>query len=481
MIITIFLILFCQAISKENCNISKSIVKIFTQSASYDYSVPWAAPVQQQSTGSGFLIEDSGNRMVVTNAHVVSNATFIQVRKAGDAKKYIAKTMFVSDDTDLAILKILDESFYEDTSSLQIGDTPNVGDEVIAYGYPRGGDELSLTKGIISRVELVIGPHSNVRVLGCDMDAAIDHGSSGGPVVKDDKVVGVSFSGLQGKEGGYIIASEVLHKVIEKSRSNETYIMPELGIKIQKLENDTLRKYLGLDKIKGGVYISEVAALSSVKGILKVGDVILKIDSYDIAENGTIEFRKGNRLDYSYAYKKKFIGDSVRVTVYRDGKKISRDVKLTKSLKDLTYASVREFNKEPVFLIKSGIFFQPINFNLFTDYIFSSFYTVNLFKYLGVFKKEELQDIVLIRSVFQDEATLGYGRLDAVVKSINGLPINKFTDVEKAFDVNVKNHKIELSDGQIIVVKDDEMEEIDRRIAINYGIHRLKSEGDMRQ
>lgn len=218
--------------------ISKSVVKIYNTAAAYDYENPWSAPKQHQGFGSGFFID--GNR-IVTNAHVVSNTTFIQVRKAGTSKKFPAKLKRILHSVDLAILELDADAilsgggaagsgggkrsggtssktkvpaggagapgagvtaattpaggaallggaaapgdsscsempdqtaeavekaavaalkermkqkviadFFKGTVTLKLGETPRVGDEVFAYGFPWGGEEMSLTKGTTS-------------------------------------------------------------------------------------------------------------------------------------------------------------------------------------------------------------------------------------------------------------------------------------------------------------------------------------------
>jgi len=89
----------------------------------------------------------------LTNAHVVANQTFLEVKKYGDTKRYQAKVLQVSHDTDLALLEVEDKDFFKDTVPLTFGTLPNMQDKVTVYGYPMGGNTISISTGIVSRIE----------------------------------------------------------------------------------------------------------------------------------------------------------------------------------------------------------------------------------------------------------------------------------------------------------------------------------------
>ena len=94
--------------------ITNSVVKIYTVSSSYSYENPWQMSGQSKGTGSGCIIE--GNR-ILTNAHVISNSTFLQVKKAGESEKYIARIVSVSHESDLAILTVDDPEFFKNSAA----------------------------------------------------------------------------------------------------------------------------------------------------------------------------------------------------------------------------------------------------------------------------------------------------------------------------------------------------------------------------
>jgi len=160
--------------------ISSSVVKIFTVYVKPNYYQPWQMRAQKSSTGSGVIID---NKLILTAAHVVSNDVFLEIKKSANPKKFIAHVKWISHEADLALLEVEDEDFFEDTKPLQLGELPHRQDGVAVYGYPQGGNEISITQGIISRIEQTVYVHSDFDLLSLQIDAAINPGNSGGPLV----------------------------------------------------------------------------------------------------------------------------------------------------------------------------------------------------------------------------------------------------------------------------------------------------------
>src|SRR5665213_150564 len=215
----------------------KSLVKIFATVQYPNYWEPWRVGAQEEISGSGCII--SGNR-ILTNAHVVSNQVFIQVLKEGDTKKYTAVRESVSHDSDLAVLKVLDKKFFKGTQPVKFGGVPSLKDKVAVYGFPVGGEKLSITEGGISRIEVITYAHSQRSILGLQTDAAINPGNSGGPVFSGKKMVGVAFEDYRSNAAqniGYIIPVPIIKKFLSEIRNGMGHDMPGLGVSAQNMEN----------------------------------------------------------------------------------------------------------------------------------------------------------------------------------------------------------------------------------------------------
>lgn len=183
----------------------RGIVKVEVVNRTPDYETPWQGGNFGRGTGTGFLVAPG---QFMTNAHVVANAEKIDISLYADARRIPARVKYVAHDADLALLEIDDTSAFEGVPCLEFSEElPQLEDTVRAIGYPVGGNRLSVTRGIVSRIDTIPYAHTrNIAHMALQVDAAINPGNSGGPVLKDDKVIGVAFQGLlQANSTGYEI------------------------------------------------------------------------------------------------------------------------------------------------------------------------------------------------------------------------------------------------------------------------------------
>jgi len=339
-------------------NLLKSVVKIFSVRTEPNLSMPWQMKRQYSTTASGFII--SGRR-IITNAHAVGFQTSIRVRKHGSAEKFVAKLIGVCHQCDLAVLTVAEDYFWRDVEDLEFGDIPELQESVTVIGYPTGGDSISVTKGVVSRVEETYYSHGNFRLLAIQIDAAINPGNSGGPALLGTKVVGVCFETLINAENiGYIIPVPVVQHFlldIEKNGGNCSGFC-DLGIQIQLLESENIRTALGMKHEQSGILVNKIYPLADAANVLKKDDVILSIEGSSIGNDGTIDFRDGGeRISFRYALLSKFDGEPVHVEFLRSGKVMSSDVKVVKPTM-LSLVAANQYDVLPSYFIYAGLVFQ---------------------------------------------------------------------------------------------------------------------------
>ncbi len=297
-------------------NVENAVVKVFSTLRYPDPFKPWTKQAPSEVTGSGVVIE---GKRILTNAHVVlySSQVQIQANQAGD--KLSATVVAVAPGIDLAVLKLDDESFFKTHAPInRAHGLPDIKDPVLAYGYPTGGNALSITKGIISRIEFVPYnyPVSGLRI---QIDAAINPGNSGGPAIAGDKMIGLAFSHLdQAQNIGYIIPNEEIELFLKDIADGHYDGKPAMLDELQTLENPALRAFLKVDKSVEGIVVHRPDQASGSP--LKEWDVITRIAGTPIDDQGMIKLGTDKRVSFQYLIQKVAKNNKVDLTIVRNNK-----------------------------------------------------------------------------------------------------------------------------------------------------------------
>src|SRR5688572_25713171 len=288
---TLCFLLACAAtVGAQPNEFRKSLCRVNNTAQEFNYRVPWLPGGMGGGSGTGWVV--SKDRLM-TNAHVVSNARLLTVEKENDPKKYVATVEHVAHDCDLAILKVEDPGFWKDTKVLSVGGVPEIESSVSVYGYPIGGDRLSVTQGVVSRIDFRPYAHSVMDShLTIQIDAAINPGNSGGPVLQEGKVVGVAFQGFSGdvaQNVGYMILTPVVQHFLKDVEDGRYDRYMDLSVGTFNTQNPSMRKALGLPDDDRGVVVTSVASAGVSAGVLQKGDVILAIDGRDVSSDGSVD------------------------------------------------------------------------------------------------------------------------------------------------------------------------------------------------
>jgi len=462
---------------KPILDVSRGTVKIIRTAIRPDYNLPWKMKEPETAVGSGAIIHDN---MILTNAHVVSDATYILVKKEIDPETYEAEIMYIAHDCDLALLRVNDRRFYENTETLELGGIPELRSKVTTYGYPMGGSRISITEGVTSRIE--IGEYSHigsVSFLMIQTDAAINPGNSGGPVMQNNRIVGVAFQASANSDNiGYMIPVPIIRHFLKDIKDGRYDGFPMLGVFTDPLENISYRRYLGMKDGQSGVIVTMVIPGGGAEKSLQAGDVIMSIDSVPVANDSTIRFMQG-RIFYSYLIDLKQINEQVSLTVLRKGKVLH----IRYPLKAYPYriSWFNEYEKLPRYCIVGGVIFQPLSKEFLKTwnkwwhtadrrllYYYACHISDNLFP--------ERKEFILINRVLPDQANTYLSDVhDRVVDSINNVKITTLNDVAEAVRKPVDGYHIIRIDGTScpLILKASEMKEADRRVKEKYDIPSL--------
>lgn len=405
-------------------------VQITTVTAAPDYAKPWQLKATETISGSGAIIE--GHR-ILTNAHNVAWAASIDVRRPGLQRKFSARVLHVDHSCDLALLTVDDPAFFDGVVPLEIGELPRVESAVTAYGYPIGGQTASATSGIVSRLEEDMYVHSERFLLVVQIDAALNPGNSGGPVIGGGKIVAIAMQVLEdGENIGYAIPAPMVSRFLVDAEDGEIAGVPRLGAYCLPIENDALRRYLGLGEGRTGSVVVDVDYGGSAWGNLQRDDVILAIDGVPVANDGTIPLVGNARTDLTHAIERNQIGERVVLTVWRGG----REQSVPLVLKDhRTLVTLPSYPPRCRYRIAGGIVFQPVDMHCvesLEDYFPPAVYKAVLAEESQTADRQEL---VVITSVLPHEVNRGYQDwVWDVVESVQGIPVRDFDHFNQLLD-----------------------------------------------
>jgi len=455
-----------------------SVVQIATTHKAYDYESPWAPPTTERSGGSGFIIEGS---RIVTNAHVVKDASFIEVRCGSSRDWYEARVKVAGHDCDLAVLELEDPSFFEGKTALQFGsELIHRQEEVAVHGFPMGGREISVSKGIVSRVEIGSYAHSGANLLISQIDAPINPGNSGGPVLSGGKVVGVAHQAFFfGQNIGYMIPIPVIKHFMDEVERGEYLGFPENPFKVQPIRNPAMRAYYGIEKGKGGLLVVEVPENHFLTDFLKPGDILLALDGYEIDSHGWVELEGlGISLPFQYLIMMKHFGDSIDVAVMREGSRLEVTSVVDPKRKGRPLVR-QEFDKPPTYYISAGLVFQPLvqNFLRHID-IDQSLGFIDLFYDLFRGKVQRGRDeVVVLSRVLDDIVNVGYQHLEKkIVDQVNGKKIRNIRDLIEVIEKDQGAYIfIVTRDGVEIVIDREILETRNQKILNRYFINHDRS------
>jgi S1-C subfamily serine protease len=282
-----------------------------------DMFKPWTKQAPSEATGTGIIIE---GKRILTNAHVVLYASQVPVQANQSGDRLSATVEALSPGIDLAVLKLDDESFFDARPPLARANVlPEIKDAVLAYGYPTGGTSLSITKGIVSRIEFA--PYNyGVQGLRIQIDAAINPGNSGGPAVVGDKMIGLAFSTLGGAQNiGYIIPNEEVELFLADVRDGKLDGKPAMFDSLQTFQNPALRPYLKTDKGVEGMIVTRTDN-PAADYPLKPWDVITRIGDTPIDNEGMIKINANLRVRFQYLIQKFARDGKCSLTIVRHGR-----------------------------------------------------------------------------------------------------------------------------------------------------------------
>eukprot|EP01137_Pigoraptor_chileana_P026877 Opistho-2@8799 len=437
--------------------VMESIVKIYCRHTEPNFSLPWTMRRQGASVSSGFVID---NRRILTNAHSVEYFSQVKVKRRGSDTKFIAEVLAVGVECDIALLTVTDPEFWEGIVPLRFGPLPRLQEVCSVIGYPIGGENISVTSGVVSRIEVTSYEHGSAELLAVQIDAAINAGNSGGPAFnRRGRCIGIAFQSLVGEDVeniGYVIPYPVVARFLADYDRNGRYTgFPTIGFDWQRMESPALRASLRMTPRQKGVLVKAVHPLHAAASILRRGDVVMGFDGIPIANDGTIPFRNGESILFSYLVSEKFHGDTIHLSVFRDG--AEQVIPLTLAAPNKLIPLYSDSLPPPYFIV-AGLVFVPCSESYLkseygADYDFDAPVRI-LEKMLYGHKSSPDDQIIVLSQVLAAPVNVGYEDLSNLqLIRFNGVPVHNLRHLVQLVSTCTDQYfRFEMDEDEIVII-----------------------------
>ena len=400
-----------------------SVVRIHSTQVIPDVFRPWTNRAPEESKGSGFVID--GQR-ILTNAHVVAFADEILIESDLLPRRVAAEVEHIDLAMDLAVLTVEEAGFFDLLPAVTLRDElPDDQDEVTVLGFPMGGETMSATAGVVSRVEYT---DYNLQQAGLriQIDAAVNPGNSGGPAFMGDDCIGVVFSRIDGGDNiGYVIPVKEVNLFLQDVSDGELDGKPHLDATLATTENPGRRKKLGLTLVDSGLTVIDASDETG----LERWDVVSAIGGIAVDDQGYGELY-GKRLHHGALIEHAAgSGLSVPVTIIRGGEK----QEITVTLSDETNALVPiDLDARPEYFVHGPLVFGGATDDFAELNQYAMFAEILRYRHNPLatrrydeqaFPGEEL--VVLINSPFPHPMMRGHADLEiaSVLDKVNGVKV----------------------------------------------------------
>ena len=475
---------------QQVASIETQVLRVLTTKNSGYYHKPWKSPDFTNVKGSAFFFHDENifpgkKGLILTNAHAVSMAQSIKVSNGREKRRYEVKPLVICESADFAVLQMEDKDLktYEERNGkvvpLELGDSDQlrIGNKVLGWGFPLGGERLSKSEqGEISRIEVSRYVYSQDQWLMIQASLQQNRGNSGGPVLMDGKVVGIAFQGMQTSDRiNYFIPINLV-KHLTALLPNDA-LVPQWDWVTQHLF-PRLKEYYNLDLEQDGVLLAYmIPGGGPDKFGLRVNDVLVQIDGHEIDNFGEVFFEPlGQKIYFGEILNRKKVGDPLTIKVIRAGKMQEIRGTVPRGLPRLVPRIFTTAN----YFIFGGIGFVELTLNCI-DNLGKSGETFRA-QYAEELPKLPHQKIVIVSEIFPE-----YGLVDTTpflkrVEKVDGEKVlnigHLYNTIQSAARRGKKRLLLQIHPDLQLPLDLEKAAELDRQLQEKYGILYMKTTGD---
>ncbi len=445
--------------------IRNSVVRVNSTQESWNPGQPWEKSPPGQRRALAAIVAP---RQILTTSELVADATYLEFESPDGTRFAQAKVTAVDYEANLALLEPLDEAdgdaFFKDTVPLELTEPPEIGDSLDILQIEDNGLAL-LTPGNLRSIEILsnfLSGHSFLTYLvKASMQSAASSYSL--PVLQDGKLAGVLISYNSKDQICEVASTDIISRFLKDTAAGDYQGFPSLGISIARTEDNSFRQWLKLTDDQGGIYVQSVrkGGAADQAGIKK-GDVVLALDGHPIDRRGYYQHPNYGNVFWGHLVRgEKSTGDTVTLSLLRDGEPLEIQATLTREEESSKLVPGYTFGTAPNFLVKGGFVFQELTRPLMEAYG-KEWESRAPLEFLDALENPEKYEDKIDRVVFLSgsiptPATVGYESLrNLIVRKVNGKEIRDMKSLIEAFENNTEElHAIEFEDDEFTVYLDD--------------------------
>jgi hypothetical protein len=393
----------------------------------------------------------------------------VEVAVADSARRYSARVRHLDHRVGLAKVEVTDEEMRARLEPLPLGDPVRLDDEFDIYQL---GDD-NLVERYTARVASVVAGDT---ALALRVKTTCSDGGDGQVALRGGRIVGLLVATVASRQEGTVLALETVRKYLEDFADGKYDGCPSPGLWVQALLRDDLRAYYGLGPDQHGLAISRLMPGRTGDGVLREGDVILRMDGYDLDDEGRFVHEVHGRLDAGYLFQgRRYAGERVQAKVLRAGEVLDVEFELKQWPAEAALVPAKPPGGRPQFLVAAGLVLLELTGEVA---VMRSEGGVILRRY----KERDLWDppterrrVVFVDHILQDRANKGFEELrHAAVETVNGRRVLDLADVAKALSEPQGDFHVFQFEGvqSDFVVPVAELAEVDARIAATYKVTR---------
>lgn len=451
-----------------------SVVAVWSEGQSYDFTSPWAKLRPWSRRMTGLVVE--GNRILVAGG-LLANSTLIEVQKKGEPNRYPAKVVIADHEVPLTLLAVDDANFFADLEPLPIAaELPEGGQVAIARWLASG--QFETAEGNIRQV--VVQDHSPGRtpLLSLDVSTSIESSGASDVVIAEDRIIGLATGKSESQLR--VMGAPILRQFLDQAQSGSYRGFARHAFGWQSLTNPALRRYLGVPEGEGGLLVREILPKSSAAGVLRPGDVVLKLAGHPIDQSGKFDHPRYGKLFFSVLFTDgRSPGESIEAVVLREKKQVTLQIPLRRLDPDSDVVPPYLNDRPPEYLVLGGLVFQALSkpyLETWREWWKNApLRMLVAYDQVGPFPPEGQPRIVVLSRVLPDPVNLGYQDLEPmIITAVNGRPATDLASVAAAWRDPVGGFQvIDVLPGQStsrIVLDAQAAGEAEARIRALYGI-----------